>query len=121
MRPRSHKHLLSLLSLPLFASLALPLFLCLMKEAGWSPAGLNDGVMDVRFKLGNHSFYVVASITAATNITSHTSRSPDTLKKVILIVVFALVKGEEAKRSCHAFSVILRGHISSFRRYYDIL
>lgn len=45
----------------------------------------------------------------------------DTLKKVILIVVFALVKGEEAKTSCHAFSVILRGHISSFRRlkYYE--
>lgn len=99
MRPRSHKHLVSLLSLSFFASLALPLFLCLMKEAGWSPAGLNDGLMDVRFKLGNHSFYMVTSITAATNITSHTSLSLKTLwvsecvKKCSECVLDSLMEG----------------------------
>lgn len=71
MRPLSHKHLL-------FSPVSLAPYLSLMKEADRSPAGLNDGLMDVRLKPpypGNHSFYVATSITAATNITSHMSCS----------------------------------------------
>lgn len=59
-------------------SLLLSLFLSFF--VWWRrPAGLNDGLMDVRLKLGNHSSYVATSITAATNIISHMSRSPDSV------------------------------------------